>query len=329
MELSEENTRTVVFAPLNWGLGHASRCIPLIKKYKNDGWKVIIVSDGLALKFLKEEFPQEKTYSTPSKVLSYSKYRTLFFHLFKLLPSFLKNIQIDSEFVEKLIQKQKIDLIISDNRYGFRSSNIKSILITHQLQLAIPSYLKLGGRFVQKKLNNWINKFDECWIIDDQSHSLSGNLSSEKDLKIPYCFLGLQSRFEKVDTEEDIDFLIVLSGLEPHRGLLEAYLLKLFENLDYSVKLIGGDFKSKKISSGIEYLPFATSQELQNLLNRAKCVIARSGYSTIMDLIKLNKKAILVPTPGQPEQEYLASLHKDKSNFLIVDRIQSIFSVLS
>ena len=327
MSVSEENTKTVVFAPLNWGLGHASRCIPLINKYKNEGWRVIIASDGFALEFLKNEFPQEKTFSIPSKELTYSKYKALIFHLFKLLPNFLSNIKTDRRFVNELLQKEKVDLIVSDNRYGFRTSKVKSILISHQLQLAIPTYLRITKGLVQRKLNRWINKFDECWIMDDDNHSLAGDLSNEKDLKIPYHFLGLQSRFEKKNLEEDIDFLIVLSGLEPQRSILESELLNLFKNLNYKVKLIGGAFKSKKTGSDIEYLPFANTKELQMLLNKAKIVIARSGYSTIMDLIKLNKKAILIPTPGQTEQEYLSNLHVNRSLFTILDNKISLINI--
>ena len=320
MALKQENTKTVVFAPLNWGLGHASRCIPLIRKYKDENWTVIIASDGLALKLLKSEFPNQKIYSVPTKQLKYSKYNNLIAHLIKLLPAFLKNIKTDKEFVTQLIKKEKIDLIISDNRYGFFTSKIKTVLITHQLQLAIPSYLEWGRALVQNKLNSWINKFDECWIMDDENHSLSGELSNPKDLKIPYQFLGLQSRFTKQNATEDIDFLIVLSGLEPQRTMLEENLVAFFENSTYKVKLIGGNFNTKKINSSIAYLPFVNSEDLQMLFNRSKCIIARTGYSTIMDLIKLNKKAILIPTPGQTEQEYLSVFHQKTLNFTIVKK---------
>ena len=309
--------KTVVFAPLNWGLGHASRLVPLIRKYKKNNWKIILASDGVALRLLKSEFPDMEALDIKSKTLKYSKQNNLGAHLFNLIQPFLKNIKEDQVFVENLVKKEQIDLIISDNRYGFRHPSVKSVVITHQLQLATPRWLSWGRFVIQNKINKWLNTFDECWIVDDDKHSFAGGLSQEEYLKIPFQFMGLQSRFVKDEQEQDIDFLIVLSGLEPQRTILEEMLIKVFENTKNKVVLVGGKFDEVKDYSGLKYISFADTQELNNLLNRTKCVIARSGYSTIMDIIKLNKKAILIPTPGQTEQEYLAKFHTNKLNFFI------------
>ena len=319
METEEALKKTVLIAPLNWGLGHASRIIPLIDKYKTEGWRVILASDGDAFKFLEKEYPDKSVIDIGLKPLRYSKMPFLLAHLWYILPSFLKNIKTDKQFVEHFCNTEKVDLIISDNRYGFRHKKIKSIILTHQLQLPIPKYLSFGKGLVQKQLSRWLNTFDECWIIDDQEHSLAGSLSSEKSLIIPYQFLGLQSRLKKEDAILEIDFLVILSGIEPQRSILEKMIIEAFANTKQQVTIIGGCFDTTEMDTTIRYIPFANTQLLNQLINQSKCVIARSGYSTIMDLIHLNKKAILIPTLGQVEQEYLARKHALDSNFIIAE----------
>lgn len=317
MPNTDAHKKTVVFAPLNWGLGHASRIIPLINKYKTDNWKIILASDGNALKFLQKEFPKDTIIDIDSKELKYSKQAFLLAHLWHILPSFLKNIKSDRKFVKKLIDSEKIDLIISDNRYGFRHSNIKSIVISHQLQLAFPPIFKWTKSIVQTQLNKWINEFHECWIVDNEQHSLAGLLSSTSALKIPYQFLGLQSRLDTESQVIEIDFLVVLSGIEPQRTILEDLLFSIFKDSKHKVTFIGGQFYKQKKQDNIQYIPYANTKELNLLINKSRVIIARSGFSTIMDLLKLNKKAILIPTPGQPEQEYLARFHSENPIFTI------------
>lgn len=313
----EADRKTVLFAPLNWGLGHATRILPLLNSYEKKGWNVIVASDGNALKLIQTECPEVQTFDIQSKRLDYSKYNFLLAHLFSLVPKFLSNVRKDRLFLKQLSEKIKIDLIISDNRYGFRLDSIKSIFISHQLQLAFPNYLKPFKFLVQNKINSWINQFDSCWIMDDSKHSFAGELSSEKALKIPYQFIGLQSRMLAQNTKQDLDFLAVISGLEPQRSLFETQIISAFKNTNYKLIIVGGHFGEKPENSKIEYLPFANSETLNQLLNRTKWVISSSGYSSVMDLIQINKKAILIPTPGQVEQEYLAQWHRKNPNFII------------
>ena len=311
--------KKVLFAPLNWGLGHASRIIPLINKYENEGWEIILASDGMALRFLQETFPEKKCIDTQSKPLFYSKHALLIAHLWHILPAFFKNIHKDSDFVNRIVKEENIDLIVSDNRYGFRSSKVKSIIISHQLHLAFPTIFKWSQKIVQNRINRWLNQFDECWVIDNKQHQLAGELSNTSYLKIPYQFIGLQSHLEIKEMQKDIDFLIVLSGLEPQRSILETLILESFKDYSGEVIIVGGNNKNKVLSNHIRYIPLANSTNLNTLINRAKCVVSRSGFSSIMDLIKLNKKAILIPTPKQPEQEYLAQLHSENPLFTIAE----------
>ena len=318
MQNTEHHKKKLVFAVLNWGIGHASRSVPLINKYKAEGWEITLASDGLALEFLRKEFPKERCVDIKSISLRYSKRSSLLAHLWYILPAFIRNIRADKAFVNQFVETEKIDLIISDNRYGFRSSKVKSIIVSHQLQLAFPDALKWGRPIVQTQINKWLNRFDECWIVDDSKHCLADNLSYEKALKIPYRFLGLLSRLEPKKTQKDIDFLVVLSGLEPQRSILEKILIRAFNDYSGNVFMVGGRLgEDNTLLNKIQYLSFADSDKLNSLMNRANCVISRSGFSSIMDLLKLNKKAILIPTPKQIEQEYLAQIHSKNPLFTI------------
>ena len=321
-----QNTKTVLFAPLNWGLGHASRIIPIIKKYQKENWNIILASDGLAYSFLQREFPSIPIINIGNKELKYSKKASFFLHLRHLLIPFLQGIKNEHQVLQGILQQNKIDLIISDNRYGFWSKNTKSILLTHQLNLPIPFLKFLLQKPVQNKIASWINNFDECWVVDSENNEFAGDLSRAIKCKTLLKYIGLQSRFEKVKTKTEIDYLIILSGLEPHRSLLEEKLQTVFAKSDKKIIMIGGSSKTNK-NSKLQYIPMANTQELQDLLQKAKIVIARSGYSTIMDLIKMEKKAILIPTPGQLEQEYLAHLHKDKFDIILQKDIEKILTI--
>ncbi len=330
MKAEELDKKTLVLAPLNWGLGHVSRIVPLIDKYKREGWNIILASDGIALKFLQEEYPNERIVDIKSVPLRYSKHASLLAHLLIILPKFIKNFRADKFFIKQLVDQEKIDLIISDNRYGFRDKRVKSVFIAHQLQLEFPLVFKRLKRTVQSKISKWINWFDECWIIDDEQHRLAGRLSSVLDLKISYRYLGLQSRLTYEEVNQDIDFLIVLSGLEPQRSILENIIIEVFKDYLGQVIIIGGNFEKKESIGQIQYISFAGTKELNNLMNRSKCVISRSGFSSIMDLLKLKKKAILIPTPKQTEQEYLAKIHSENSSFRIAENnILSLQSIIS
>jgi len=323
-----KNTKTVLFAPLNWGLGHTTRLIPIIKQYQKENWNIILASDGLAYSFLQKEFPQIKILNIGNPELKYSKQTFVFSHLKQLIIPFFRGIKNEHKVLQNILLKEKIDLIISDNRYGFWNKNVKSILLTHQLNLPIPFLKIFVKKIIGRKMIKWINNFDECWVIDNENHSLAGELSYPLLCKTPIKYIGLQSRFQKtkIEPKKNIDYLIILSGLEPHRQFLENKLINILKNCDKRIVMIGGHFTNKKYKT-IRYIPIADTLELQDLLQKSKIVIARSGYSTIMDLIKMEKKAILIPTPGQLEQEYLAQLHKDRFDIILQKDIERILTI--
>lgn len=299
--------------PLNWGLGHATRCIPIINTLLNNNCEVIIASDGAPLMLLQKEFPLLKYYKLPSYNISYSK-NALFFKL-KL---FIKAIGLypilkkENALINKIIEVEDVEVLISDNRFGVFSSKIKSIYITHQLQV-------LSGIFtpITSYLHYLIyKKYDEVWVPDfkDRDKSLTGKLS-EKQLDI-LMFINPLSRFKKIEVEQNIDFLFLLSGPEPQRSILEGiFLEEVKKENSKKIILVRGVVENKEVVSTFKNVTtynFVTSNVLEDLLNRTKTVVCRAGYTTIMDLAVLNKKAFLIPTPGQNEQEYLAEYLNEK-----------------
>lgn len=302
--------KSILITPLNWGIGHASRCIPIINALLKNNFTPILASDGSALQFLKKEFPDLTYYELPSYNIQYAK-NGLFLKL-KLLfqiPKILKTIKEEQRVVQQIIEKENIKGLISDNRFGVRSANIPSVYITHQVQVlsGITTY------FTSKFHQNIINKFDECWIPDSAVHpKLAGKLAVAKKLTVKVRYLGVLSRFyfeEKSLSPIKNDLLILLSGPEPQRSLLEDKLIDAFKNSTKKIVFVRGIIteKEKKVNTkSITFKNYLLQDELKKTIRESKIVIARAGYSTIMDLAVLQKKVFFIPTPGQSEQEYLA-----------------------
>ncbi len=304
-------TKTILVAPLHWGLGHATRCIPIIQTLLDYNFKVIIASDGGALALLRKEFGDLESIELPSYDIRYPKKGKLFkWKMLLKLPKIKKIISKENEIVEQLVSEGKIQGIISDNRLGVRSNKIPSAYITHQLNV-------LSGfstKFSTKAHQNIINKFDECWVPDIEGESnLSGILGHLKTATFPIKYLGVLSRMKKLELIIRYDILVILSGPEPQRTLLEELLIKELRGKNKSVLLVQGRVESiqkKEQLDNITRFNYMTSEELEKAINESEIIVSRSGYTTIMDLATLNKKAFFIPTPGQFEQEYLAKRMK-------------------
>lgn len=307
-----EQKKRILIAPLNWGLGHATRCIPIITALLENDFEPILASDGDALALLQLEFPTLKSFKLPSYNISYPKSGNLQWHLLKQLPHILKTMKAEHRFIQEIIKNENISGIISDNRLGVRSSTIPSIYITHQLKVLSGLTTFLATYFHHKI----IHQFDECWIPDAPSQNLSGKLTSYNRLKIPIKYIGAISRLKYYSLPQKYDICVLLSGLEPQRTILENILLNEFQAYEGTICFIRGvvsdadEFKSK---SSITFYNYLTSKNLNNVINQSELIIARSGYSTILDLAVLGKKALFIPTPKQTEQEYLAeNLYQQK-----------------
>ena len=299
--------KTILITPLNWGLGHATRCIPIIKALQQNNYIPIIASDGIALALLKKEFPTLQLLELPSYQIEYTKKgKNLKWKLFQNGFKTIKAIRREKILIEDWIEKHNIDGIISDNRLGVFSSKIPSVYITHQLNV-----LTGNSTWITSKIHQYIiKKHTECWVPDlVGTQNLTGKLGHLEKTNLNIKYIGPLSRLRKKETEKKYDLMIILSGPEPQRGILEAKLK--IEILRYSGKIIfiKGVVEKNQIKEqigNVVYYNFMNSIELEHAFNESEKVLCRSGYTTVMDLVQLEKKAFFIPTPGQYEQIYLA-----------------------
>ena len=294
-----------MIAPLNWGLGHATRCIPIINVLIQQQFEPILASDGAALQLLIKEFPMLKFYEFPGYNISYSHGNNLKLKLTQSIPAIIKAVKEERKRTAQIHEQENLSGIVSDNRFGVRHPKIPSVYITHQINV-----LSGNTTFLTSKIHQYIiSKFDECWIPDNEDeNNLSGKLS-EKNATIESKFIGPLSRLQKKEVEKQYDLLVLLSGPEPQRSILEKKLLEELNSYNKKVLFIRGVFTDEVITSpnkNIILKNYLLTEELEIAINGSRIILARSGYSTIMDLAKLEKKAFFIPTPGQYEQIYLA-----------------------
>src|SRR5258706_4554115 len=294
--------KKILVAPLDWGLGHATRCIPVINAFLSKGCEVQIESSGDALVLLKEEYPSLKFHSIVSYSANYSSFLPFMIKIGLQMPKFIMAIRKEHYQVEKIVREEKIDLLISDNRYGCWSKSVPSVLITHQVNIIMPS----GWRWLEGIINfgnhRQIKKFTECWA-PDFPNGITGLMTSPTKIKIK--FIGMVSRLAKMKAPIRFDILALISGPEPQRTLFENKIKSQLSTSGLSYFIIKGkpDGASKPDDHETNHF---SANELNLIIESSSIVISRSGYSTIMDLWRLGKKAIFIPTPGQSEQEYLA-----------------------
>lgn len=300
-------TKTILIAPLNWGLGHATRCIPIIKALQENNYTPIIASDGIALELLRKEFPYLQLLQLPSYQIEYAKNGKNFkWKLLQNCPKMIEAVLEEKRIIKKWIKKYNIDGIISDNRLGVFNQKVPSVFITHQLNVMTGITTWITSKLHQ----HIIKKYTECWVPDvEGTPNLTGKLGHIKKADFKTKYIGSLSRMHKKDIPKIYDLMVILSGPEPQRGFLEKKLKK--EMLHYNGKvvfvkgIIEKDQKKEQIEN-VTYYNFMNSRQLEQTFNESEIVLCRSGYTSIMDLSILGKKAYFIPTPGQYEQEYLA-----------------------
>lgn len=314
----------VFIAALDWGLGHATRLTPVIAEEVKSGNNVIIGATTKQIAIYKEHFPTLTYELLTENPPLFSKRQTQVLALISFLPGFLKQIRQDQNLLKSLVSKYEIEKVISDNRYGLFHAETKNILITHQLNLKLPKGIRLLGRMVNNRIHKLINHFDECLVPDfPGSINLSGELShTVRYLKNKPKYIGLLSRLSLVEEDSEIspvELLIIISGPEKQRTVFENIVLKSIRSLgnELSYLIVRGrpDTLGSETENMVNHL---SARKMKSLIKHAKYIICRSGYSTIMDLTLMKKTALLVPTPGQSEQEYIAELLTSKGFFCSV-----------
>ena len=303
--------KKLLVAPLDWGPGHATRCVPVIRDLLNNDCKIWLAGEGAQEKLLREEFPSLPFLPLKGYRVKYSK-TGLTGKMLLQIPSILRSIKEENKWLNEQVNKYGFDAVISDNRYGLYHEKLFSVFITHQL--CIKSVLgKWTEGFLQKWNYELIDRFNECWIPDEEgTNNLAGELSHPGQLPgIPVKYIGQLSRFQRKDVDEIKDhLLIILSGPEPQRTILENRIIDQVVNYPGTATIVRGLPKEKNIipsTNTIHFYNHLSSEELNKEALNAELIISRSGYSTVMDIASLQKKSLLIPTPGQTEQEYLAT----------------------
>lgn len=299
--------KRILVAPLNWGLGHATRCIPIIKGLIAYNFEPVIASDGEALLLLKKEFPDVLTLELPAYNVTYAKKGKYFkLKMVKDSPRLIKAINAEKKVTKTIVERYNIGGIISDNRLGVYSKKVPSVFVTHQLNVLSGITTWFSTKIHQKI----IKKFNVCWVPDNEHEpNLSGKLGHANTFEITTKYLGPLSRFSLKTLNITNDILVLLSGPEPQRTLLEDKLFTELKNYDGRIVFVKGVMEKEQTiieKNNMTVYNFMTSKLLEDTINQSRLVISRSGYTTVMDLAKLKKNAFFIPTPGQFEQEYLA-----------------------
>lgn len=333
--IDQKKKLKILISPLDWGLGHASRCIPIIKALLEEEHEVYLGGSGNSLALLHKEFPDLKVIDLPGFTPTGGK--SGFSVLNLVVIAFQLIISAISEYflLRKFLATNHFDLIVSDNRYGLFSKKVKSIIITHQLMVKLPLGFRWAESVVHCFIKKMITPFNECWIPDfAQVPGLSGDLAHKYPLPDNARFIGPLSRFTRqlklLENEARITVTAIISGSEPQRTFFEQLLINEFKHLDEDSFLICGqplNLNKAQIINKLHILPFAIAETIHSLITRSDVVICRSGYSSIMDMCATGCRAIFIPTPGQTEQLYLAKLHGNAGN--AIDINQSEFNLFS
>jgi len=313
--------KRILYTVLNWGLGHACESVPQIRLLKTNN-TVFLAAAGRAAVFLKSEFPALPFYNLPDHTVNYARNRILVIpKLIVHVPGLLLGLWREHRRVEQLVEELKIDAVISANRYGAYSIRVPSYFVTHQLRFKLPGIFSVF-EIISEWFNRWyFRKYTRILILDEKgSENLSGDLShSGRIIRHPKLhYIGIWTSIEKQAILEDIDILAIISGPEPQREFFAEKIIEQLRTIPGKRIVVLGKpeaGQAEYVVDGIEVSNFRSRSEINELLNRAKLVICRSGYASLAEFVALRKPALIIPTPGQTEQEYLASYLMKKGYF--------------
>jgi len=315
----------VLFGICSWGLGHATRDLPLIEAMLKAGHELTLVGRGRSLELLKKELKERCSYlDIPDYSSPYSKRNFFVAKFISYFPIYINEIMKEHKRAKELIRGEKYERIISDNRFGVYNSEIPSYFITHQLRFIVPGRIRALEMVTERFNYSFKKKFSKFLVPDYRENSLSGDLSHNlkyfKEGKIEY--LGALSSIKKKSLGEDIDYFISLSGPEPQRTVLGKKILKQAPLLKGKVIIALGkpEDSRQKVTNHLHIFGYLERKRQEEIMNRSKLIITRPGYTTLMELAVLRKKALFIPTPGQTEQVYLADYHKKKGSFYSVNQ---------
>ncbi len=324
--LQNFQSKKILIAPLDWGLGHATRCIPIVNEILKYSKNITIAATSNCKLILQEAFPSLSFIEIPNYNITYGKNK--FFTIVKLFLQINKiksKIKEENKWLENILQNSSFDILISDNRYGLYNKKTNCIFITHQLQ-PLPLITNFGKRILQKIIYKYINRFNQCWVMDGKgNNALAGKLSNPTNLpKIKTKYIGIVTRLQKQENEnKKFDVAIILSGPEPQRTIFENIIFKqlqIFKTKAIIIRGTNNTITHLNLPTNSTIINIANTIQLQNVIAESKYIICRSGYTSLMDYLSIGANCIVVPTPGQSEQNYLAKNGSQKNYFITANQ---------
>ena len=317
-------SKKVLIAPLDWGLGHATRMVPIINHYLSTGWNVFLAGDGASGEWLKKRYPNLTFLKLPGYQMQYSKKIPFVLQMIRSLPRIALSISRERRRIKALQRQFRFDLILSDNRYGVRVKDVKSYIFSHQINIRFA----FARKQIFKIQKAFFRRFDGVLVPDFPTYpNLAGDLSALKkgqDVEVPLYYLGALSRFSQVHYvhgKPRYKYAAVISGPEPHKSLFVAQVIGAFSQIDdRTLVIVNGVVKPATLPDQIDYIISPSDDDFLKMIQSAEVLISRSGYTTLMDLLYLDLPAVLVPTPGQTEQEYLARYWSDQGWAQMIDQ---------
>lgn len=322
----------ILITPLNWGLGHSTRCIPIIQRLRELDARPVIGADKGPLALLRDAFPDLPHVRVPGVEVRYAKGAWQTWAMATQFPAMLRSVREEHHLFLTLRRQLQLDAVISDQRFGIRAEGLPSVIITHQLFPFTPF-----AQGVLRRINlRSITRFDRCWIPDDElAPGLAGDLSHGRNVPRNARYIGPVSRMDPakaIAPEEPYRIVCVISGPEPQRTMLEDELMKQLPHISGQHLLVRG--KPDPATAGkpaldetigtpdgapgiVRRLSHLGGNALTGALLQAQLIVSRTGYTTLMDLARIGKSALVVPTPGQEEQEYLGELHAKTGRFFV------------
>lgn len=311
----------ILVAPLDWGLGHATRCIPVLHRLIEHGAEPVIGADKGPLALLRDEFPALDHVQLPGIPIRYGAGRTQLWSMTRQFPAMVRSVQAERAHFDRIRTRLGLAAVISDQRFGIRSADLPSVIITHQVFPFTP----LAQAALRKVNRSRLMRFDRCWVVDHaHAPGLAGDLAHGSALPTNARYIGALSRMHHAVQEEGASYAVVavISGPEPQRSMLDDLLTAQLRDLPGKHLLVQGlpGEPRTEVIGNLTKVAHLNATALNARLMGAKAIITRTGYTTLMDLEALGRSAILIPTPGQPEQEYLGRLHGTGGRHVVRDQ---------
>jgi len=316
--------KKILICPLQWGLGHAGRMVPVAMKLLAAGADVFIGTSRDQINFLSKEISGARFIYFPGFSIRYSACLPQYIVILLHLPLFVYHSILEHIRLKKIIREYGIDIVISDSRLGLRSSNATSVLITHMLRLPVISGLKTSENPGSGLVRRITGKFKWCFVPDlPGEHNISGILSHGMIISKNIRYVGILSRFEDtrkntVPVPKKYFCTVICSGPEPQKSIFKSKMEKILKSGGKPSAILEGepgDQTFSRVTGNVTFINHLPAKEMRDLILESENLVTRSGYTTLMELISLGRSALIIPTPGQPEQEYLAGYMEKKGWF--------------